>query len=144
MIALTVSAQKEKEDLDYDKKTNTVTVNDAPVFKVVEEKSSSEPGTKDYTIQSMDGKNLILLINHSYKDFHEVSQYNKDGVVRYYTVRFFDDKKSTCEISFDFFKKTMKKIHSAGLIKDGKLDDSSIEIFVMKNGTKFSDLQGRR
>ncbi len=144
MISLALSAQKEKTDLDYDKKTGIVTVNAVPVFKVDEEKSSTEPGGKDYTIKSLDGKNLILLVIHSYKDWHEVSKYNPDGRVIYYSVRFFDDKKSKCEISYDLFKKIMKKIHNADLIKDGKLDDSAIEIFVMKNGTKFSDLEDRR
>ena len=144
MASLATFAQKEKTDLDYDKKTGIVSVNEAPVFKVDEEKSNTEPGGKDYTIKSLDGKNLILLVIHSYKDWHEVSKYNPDGRVNYYTVRFFDEKKSTCEIGYDFFKKEMKKIHTADLIKDGKLDDSAVEIFVMKNGTKFSDLQGRR
>lgn len=62
ILSMVVSAKKEKTELEYDKKTGVVAVDGASVFKVIEEKSSNHPGMKDYTIQSLEGKNLLLLV----------------------------------------------------------------------------------
>jgi len=144
LVALGASAQKEKVDVDYDKKTGVVTVNEAPVFKVVEERSSTFPGMKDYTIESLEGKKLMILIFNSYKDYHEVSQYNKDGSVSYYEIAFLNENKDKAEIRQNFFKSIMKLIYTNDLIKDGKLDKEAVDVFVMKNGNKFSELRDRR
>ena len=144
LVALGASAQKEKVEVDYDKKAGIVTVNESPVFKVIEEKSSAFPGMRDYTIESLDGKKLMILIYNSYKDYHEVSQYNKDGSVSYYEVAFLNENKDKAEIRYNLFKSIMKLIYTNDLIKDGKLDKEAVDVFVMKNGSKFSELRDRR
>jgi len=143
-VSIAISAKKEKTELEYDKKTGIVTVDGASVFKVVEEKSSIHPGVKDYTIQSLDGKNLLLLVFDNYEDYHKVSQSNPNGKVNFYKVTFFDASKSKCEISYNFFKSIMKLIYTNGLIKEGQLDTEKVEIFITKNGMRFSELKDRR
>jgi len=60
-LIITSQAQNEKVKLEYDKKTGIVATETAPVFKVLEEKSAQLSSAKDYTIQNLDGKNLIVL-----------------------------------------------------------------------------------
>jgi hypothetical protein len=144
LTAISTFAQKEKVDVDFDKKTGIVTINDVPAFKAIGEKSSFAPGMKDWTIQNLEGKPLFILVYSWFQDYHSVSKSNPSGNVSYYEVKFLDNQKSNCEISNNFFKSILALIYRNGLIKDGKLDSEAVDLFVTKNGNKFSELKRSR
>lgn len=134
--------KKEKYNLDYDKETGIINVNGTEVFKFTEQKNLN--GGKDYTLISLDDKNLILLSHNSYKDSHAVSESNPTGNVRYYNVIFFDENKSKCQIPANFFKTMMAEIDKSNLIEEGRLNPSAVELFVAKYGMHYDELKYSR
>jgi len=141
LISGTLDAQKKpKLKLDYDKESGIVSNEGELLFKVVEERSAHLPSAKDYTIQSMEGKNLLMLVYNDFYDGRTVSQANPKGRVIYYDVVFFNANKDRAEVGYNLFMGMMKMIHNGNLIKGGELDPQAVEVFMMKNGNgKFSE-----
>jgi hypothetical protein len=80
------------QDVDFDKKTDEVTVDGAKVFKI--ERSGCGFGATDchYDILDLEGNKLFKV---NYRDFNspvEVSRANPQGTVRYFEFVFFSSK----------------------------------------------------
>ncbi|MCF8256801.1 MAG: hypothetical protein K9J06_04575 [Flavobacteriales bacterium] len=140
LFAGTADAQKKaKLKLDYDKESGIVSNEGELLFKVVEERSAHLPSAKDYTIQSMEGKNLLMLVYNDFYDSRKASQSNPKGRVIYYDVAFFNEAKDRAEVGYNLFMGMMKMIYNGNLIVGGELNKEAVEVFMMKNGQrKFS------
>lgn len=125
-------AQKEKLDIDYDKKTNIATVNGTQVFKILKETNAS--GTT-YTVQSLDGKTLITFVPVFYTDSREVSQSNPNGRRGYNDIVFEDAPDIKADMVWFGMNQSIKMIYENHLIVDGKLDVEAAKLFARKQGT---------
>lgn len=135
LLAGIADAQKKsKLKLDYDKESGIGSNEDELLFKVVEERSAHLPTAKDYTIQSMEGKNLLMLVYNDFYDGRTVSQANPKGRVIYYDVVFFNEVKDRAEVGYNLFMGMMKLIYNSNLILGGELNNEAMEVFMMKSG----------
>jgi hypothetical protein len=96
------------QNVDFDKKTDEVTVDGAKVFKI--ERSGCGFGSVDchYDILDLEGNKLFKV---NYRDFNspvEVSKANPEGTVRYFEFVFFSSKQKA-ETDFT----GIKEIHVA-------------------------------
>lgn len=131
-------AQKQKEDkFEINKKDQTFYFGTQPLFKFVELKTN--PGYPNYYFTTLEGEKLLLLSLKSFNSLKKVSKSNPNGKVTYYEITFLTDDKPSCEISYRALKSIGKTIYERGLIKEGKLNIEEIELFVIENGTRYSD-----
>jgi hypothetical protein len=100
---LLMHRRKANLKLDYDKESGIVSNQGELLFKVVEERSAHLPTAKDYTIQSMEGKNLLMLVYNDFYDIRTASQSNPTGRVIYYDVVFFNEVKDRAEVGYNLF-----------------------------------------
>lgn len=128
----TAFAQKEKLDIDYDRKTEIATVNGTPVFKIVRENNM---GAFTYNIQNLEGKTLIIFKPVYYKDSRAVSQSNPHGSMSYHDIIFIDDQEIKADWIWLGMNQAVKLIYKNNLIKDGKVDLEAAKLFARVHGT---------
>ncbi len=138
MISFIVNAQKAK--IEYDSKTNKVSVNGVESFKM--ERFDCGFGMLDchFDVFDKDGKKVIRINYRDFKSPVEVSKYNPEGNVQYYEFIFLESKQKA-EINYVGItvEKVAKSIISNNLIVDGKLDVAAVDEFILSNGTPFSE-----
>lgn len=125
-------AQKEKLEIDYDKKTDIVTINGIAVFKITKDARASGI---TYTVQSLEGNTLIIFSPVYYKDSREITQSNPTGSQSYHDIIFLDDKDLKADYEWRGMKQTAKMLYENKLIVNGKLDMEAAKLFVRMQGT---------
>lgn len=116
-------------------KKDLVSLDHSPVFKLVSNKFQSS-----LTLYSLDDEKLAFFNGQFYNDPQQVSQASPQGRVGYFEIIFFNEDMDKCEIRIIALKKHLAQlIISAGLIKDGKLDETAVKQFCRINGSKFSE-----
>lgn len=128
------------QEVDFDKKTNMITVDGVNAFKVEREGCGFGETGCHYDVIDLQGNKLFKV---NYRDFNspvEVSKANPNGTVRYLEFVFFGTKQKA-EVDFPGIKceKVGKIIVKNHLIVDGKLDPKAVDDFVFSSGTPFSE-----
>ena len=128
------------QEVDFDKKTNMITVDGANAFKIEREGCGFGETGCHYDVIDLQGNKLFKV---NYRDFNspvEVSKANPNGTVRYLEFVFFGTKQKA-EVDFPGIKceKVGKIIVKNHLIVDGKLDPKAVDDFVFSSGTPFSE-----
>jgi hypothetical protein len=128
------------QDVDFDKKTNELTIDGKPAFKIEREGCGFGDIECYYKMLDLNGKFLFRANMREFNSPVEVSQSNPKGRVIYLEF-VFPETKQKAEIVFPGIKseKVGKVIVKNGLIKDGALDQKAIDDFVFNSGTPFSD-----
>ena len=128
------------QDVDFDKKTDEVTVDGVKVFKI--ERTGCGFGATDchYDILDLEGNKLFKV---NYRDFNspvEISKSNPQGTVRYFEFVFFSSKQKA-ETDFTGIKEIhlAKFIVKNKMVKDGKINQTAVDEFVFSSGTPFSE-----
>lgn len=124
-------AQKKKVKV----KKDIVYVDKVPQFKI-----EYTVRTNSMTIYSLEDKKLALFRAQDYNDESERTSANPEGAIRYYSVTFFNDEMSQCEIPNHGLKKALAKdILDNNLIENGELNEPAIKQFIKIYGSKFSE-----
>jgi hypothetical protein len=128
------------QDVDFDKKTNEITVDGKPVFKVDREGCGFGDIDCVYKILDLQGKFLFRANMRQFNSPVEVSQANPKGRVVYLEF-VFPETKQKAEVVFPGIKseKIGKVVVKNNLIVDGVLDQKAIDDFVFNAGTPYSD-----
>lgn len=96
-------------------------------------------------LSSLSGKKEIVVRMLSFKDWKEVSRYNKEGTVWYWEFTFLSSRqKADMLVRYNSKKdeKLAKDLVKAGFFKDGEIDPTAVDNFVLINGTKLSQRAG--
>ena len=116
-------------------KKDMVSLDGTPLFKMV---SSKYPD--GYTFYNLNDEKLAVFNSQFYNDPKQVTAGSPEGRVGYFEITFFNGDMDKCEIRIVGFKKQLAQhIISAGLIVDGKLDETAVKQFCVINGSKFSE-----
>jgi hypothetical protein len=128
------------QDVDFDKKTNEITVDGKPVFKVDREGCGFGDIDCVYKILDLQGKFLFRANMRQFNSPVEVSQANPKGRVVYLEF-VFPETKQKAEVVFPGIKseKIGKVVVKNNLIVDGVLDKKAVDDFVFNAGTPYSD-----
>ena len=132
VVSTATFAQKEKVDVEYDKKTEVVTVNDVPFLKIVKETQNL---STTFNVQTLDGKTWLICNPVYYSDSREISQSNPNGRRSYFDFIFIDDKELRVDAILSGAKQLAKMIYDNKLIVDSKLDLEAAKLFARKIGT---------
>jgi hypothetical protein len=102
-------------------------------------------GDCTYYIKDLDGNRQIVIRYLKYSDSAKIEAANPTGHVNYCEFTFLKAKKKA-EIDFPGgkIKHIAKILVTALFFKDGKLDDNSVDEFILINGTKHSDKMKRK
>jgi len=128
------------QDVDFDKKTNEVTIDGVKSFKIERVDCGWNPVDCHYDILDMEGNKLFKVNFRDFKSSVEISRANPQGIVRYLEFVFFSSKQKA---ETDFMG--MKEIHLAKfivknkLVKDSKLNQTAVDEFVFSTGTPFAE-----
>lgn len=134
-LPLLTSAQKYK----YDKKAEVVSKDGAAYLKV-EKKGCGIGQLCSFNVYDDAGNKIMIVTMESFKDPAAVNQSNPEGYVRYSTYVFPTlDQKAEYAIVRSKPEKLVKDIDNNALIKEGKLNEESVNEFVLVNGSKFSE-----
>jgi len=128
------------QDVDFDKKTNEITIDGKPTFKIDRQGCGFGDIECYYKVLDLNGKFLFRANMREFNSPVEVSQANPKGRVIYLEF-VFPETKQKAEIVFPGIKseKVGKVIVKNGLIKEGALDQKAIDDFVFNAGTPFSE-----
>lgn len=136
--ALSFSLSCYSQKVNYDKKSNKVTVEGQKGFKL--ERAGCGLGMPDchFDIYDESDKKVIRINYRDFKSKSEVSQSNPDGIVRYYEFIFLTTKKK-CELKYKGLgqKAMAKLLVSNGLMVNGAFDPKAADEFVLVHGTPF-------
>lgn len=128
------------QDVDFDKKTNDITVDGKSVFKI--DRDGCGFGDIDcfYKILDLQGKFLFRANMRQFNSPVEVSQANPKGRVVYLEF-VFPVTKQKAEVAFPGVKseKIGKLVFKNNLTTDGVLDQKAVDDFVFNAGTPYSD-----
>jgi hypothetical protein len=128
-----VEKSKEKATVIWD--MDTVFVSGVP-YCIVKEKPNDPLEPSDYSVRSLEGKELIYVKYNSYNKPNSPnlsSQYGNS--VKYYTY-YFTDTQNEAEISFG--SKVYKTVVKDDLVKGDHINSVEEEKFITLNGMKFS------
>lgn len=116
-------------------KKDLVSVNDIPVFTLV---STSYPDA--YTLYNLNNEKLAVFNAQFYSDSKQITPGNPQGRIGYFDITFLNEEMEKCEIRIVGAKKQLAQlIVSEGLVKDEKLDETTVKQFCRINGKKFSE-----
>ena len=140
LIGLPILLNAQKLKIEYDDKTNNVSVNGEISFKI--ERFDCGFGMVDchFDVHDLDGNKVIRINYRQFNSPVERKAANPDGIVRYYEFIFLDSKQKA-EIKYVGIssKKLANSIVTNKLIENGKLDKKAVDEFILINGTPFSE-----
>lgn len=114
---------------------NTAFVDGKPVFKVERIKNPVNYGFKDYSIVSMTGEKLIFL---QFQEFNDPANGTQNPRTIYLEITFWGTGNKAEVRSYMKPEKVAEMIVLANLVKDGAVDPTAENQFVMTTGRKFS------
>ena len=133
VLALPIGLQAQKIDVD----DGILTVDGVPYCRLEKIKTGL---VADYRVLSLDSTALIFLKRRAYNDPSHVNQTNTKGEVAYFEWTFLASgaKAETDQLGQ---KAIAKKLHAAGLIKNGALDAEAERNFISIEGQPHSKRQ---
>lgn len=136
-LSLGLSSLTFAQDVEFNKKTNTVSINGVDAFIIEDANFGSESIVKD-----LSGKKLAIFTAESYSDPSEITSGNPKGTVSYMKVVFLTETIEKCEISsagVGLRKNLAKHLVENEIIKDGQLNPSAIKQYVAIHGSEYSE-----
>ena len=125
------------QEVELNKKTNTVSINGVDVFIIEDANFGSESIVKD-----LDGKKLAIFTAESYSDPSEITSANPKGTVSYMKVVFLTEAIDKCEISsagVGLRKNLAKHLIENDIIKGGLLNLDAVKQYVAIHGSEYSE-----
>lgn len=138
LLLLVVAAPATAQKYDQKKGSDMVT-KDGVDFLKIETKGCGFGQTCAFNVYDAQGNKVIIVTMESFKDPAAVNQSNTDGNV-YFSTYIFPTLNSKAEYAYVRGKaeKLAKDIDSNELIRNGMLNEESVNEFVLVNGMKFS------
>lgn len=125
------------QEVEFNKKTNTASINGVDVFIIEDANFGSESIVKD-----LDGKKLAIFTAESYSDPSEITSANPKGTVSYMKVVFLTEAIDKCEISsagVGLRKNLAKHLIENEIIKGGLLNLDAVKQYVAIHGSEYSE-----
>lgn len=137
MLVLGLSWLTFAQEVELNKKTNTVSINGVDAFIIEDANFGSESIVKD-----LSGKKLAIFTADSYSDPSKITSGNPKGTVGYMKVVFLTETIDKCEISsagVGLRKNLAKHLIENDIIKDGQLNLDAVKQYVAINGSEYSE-----
>ena len=137
IFVLGISSLTFAQEVEFNKKTNVVSINGVESFIIEDANFDSESIVKD-----LSGKKLAIFAADSYSDPREVTSGNPKGIVTFMSVVFLTEAIDKCEISsagVGLRKNLAKHLVENEIIKDGQLNPDAIKRYVAIYGSEYSD-----
>lgn len=131
LFPLLSQAQK----VNYDKKTNIVTVDGVKIFNIVRDGCGFMEAECFFDVMDNDGKREIRITYKTFKDMRTISKTNPEGTVGYCEYVFFGTKqKAQTTIMYTKTEKMAEFVAKNKLFANGKLDPKAVDDFVLVYG----------
>lgn len=137
ILALGLSSVTFAQEVEFNKKTNTVSINGVEAFIIEDVNFGSESVVKD-----LSGKRLAIFTAESYSDPSKITSGNPKGTVSYMKAVFLTENVEKCEISsagVGLRKNLAKHLIENELIKDGQLNPDAVKQYVAIHGSEYSE-----
>lgn len=137
IFVLRISSLTFAQEVEFNKKTNVVSINGVESFIIEDANFDSESIVKD-----LSGKKLAIFAADSYSDPSEVTSGNPQGIVTFMSVVFLTETIDKCEVPSEGIglrKNLAKHLVENEIIKDGQLNPDAIKRYVAIYGSEYSD-----